>query len=145
MAYGISAGSKLSYATITGGVVGTYTDLAGCTQIPDLGSAPEMVDSTTLDDLVYKTGVLGLIDLGTLEFPFNLDVDAAVENITTVAQLDRDTVYSWKITYASGVEVVFKSRARYSFNAVGANELETFTLYLTPADGFNITVPNTSV
>lgn len=144
MAYGISAGSKLSYATITGGVVGTYTDLKGCTQIPDLGAAPEMVDSTTLDDLKYKTGVAGLIDLGTFDFPFNLEHPSATSNINVIAGLSESTVYSWKVTYASGVEVVFKSKPRYNFNAVGVNELESFTLHLTPEDGLTVTVPSVS-
>ena len=138
--YGISAGSKLSFATITSGTIGTYTDLVGCTQIPDLGQAPEEVDSTTLDDLVYMTSVPGLINIGTLEFPFNLEHPSATANINVIAGLDKDTIYAWKVTYASGVVVTFKSRPRYTFNAVGVNELETFTLHLTPTDGLEITV-----
>lgn len=144
MAYGISAGSKLSYATITGGVVGTYNDLKGCTQIPDLGSTPEAVDSTTLDDLKYKTSVAGLIDLGTIDFPFNLEHPAATSNINVIAGLNESTTYAWKVTYASGVTVTFKSKPRYSFNAVGVNELETFTLHLTPEDGLTVNVPSLS-
>jgi len=145
MAYGISAGSKLSYATITGGTVGTYNDLKGCTQIPEIGQAPETVDSTTLDDLTYKTSVSGLIDVGTIDFPFNLEHPSATSNINVIAGLTASTIYSWKVTYASGITVVFKSRPRYSFNAVGVNELETFTLHLTPEDGLTTTVPTTSV
>lgn len=143
--YRISAGSKLSYATITDGTVGTYVDLVGCTQIPEIGQAPDTVDSTTLDDLVYMTSVPGLINLGNLDFPFNLEHPAATANINVVAGLDKDTIYSWKVTYASGVEVVFKARPRYSFNAVGVNELEAFTLHLSPEDGLTITVPTASV
>lgn len=145
MAYGISAGSKLSYATINGGTVGTYNDLKGCTQIPEIGQAPETVDSTTLDDLTYKTSVSGLIDVGTLDFPFNLEHPSATSNINVVAGLTASTIYSWKITYASGVTVVFTSRPRYTFNAVGVNELEAFTLHLTPENGLTVTVPTASV
>ena len=43
-----------------------------------------------------------------------------------------------------GVEVVFKSKPRYTFNAVGVNELESFTLHLTPEDGLTVNVPTVS-
>ena len=140
--YAISAGTKLSYGTLVEGELPTnWTDLLGCTEIPDLGSAPQNVDSTTLDNLKFTTSVPGLIDIGTIDFPFNLEKPAASANINVIAGLDENTVYGWKVTYASGITVAFKSKARYSFGAVSSNELETFTLHLTPEDGLNITVP----
>lgn len=144
MAYAISAGSKLSFATITGGTIGTYQDLKGCTEIPEIGQAPEMVDSTTLDNTKYKSGVVGLMDIGTLDFPFNLESPSATANINVIAGLNENTLYAWKITYASGVTVLFKSRPRYSFNAVGVNELEKFTLHLSPEEEPEVVVPTTS-
>ena len=145
--YGISAGTKLAWGELgqDGAFPSTYEDLLGCTQIPDLGSAPENVDSTTLDNLKYRTGVPGLIDLGSLDFPFNLETPSAAANINTIAGLDEDTVYAWRVTYASGITVQIKSRARYHFNAVGVNEIESFTLTLTPEDGLTINVPNGGV
>ena len=144
--YKISAGSKLSYGTLgSGGAMPTsWTDLLGCTEIPEIGSAPENVDSTTLDNLTYRTYVPGLMDLGTLDFPFNLENPASSANINKIAGLTATTVYGWKITYASGITVTFKSKARYSFNSVGVNELESFTLHLTPESELTITVPTTS-
>ena len=143
--YGISAGTKLSYGALNQGELpSSWSDLKGCTQIPELGSAPQNVDSTTLDNLKFTTSVPGLIDIGTIDFPFNLEHPATGANINTIAGLTESTVYGWKVTYASGVTVTFKSKARYSFGAVGANELETFTLHLTPEDGLTITVPTTS-
>ncbi len=140
--YKISAGSKLSYGELTQGAFpSTWTDLLGCTEIPDLGSSPDNVDSTTLDNLKYNTSVPGLIDIGTIDFPFNLELPAATANINIIAGLDEDTVYGWKVTYASGITVQMKSKARYNFNAVGVNEIESFTLHLTPEDGLTINVP----
>lgn len=143
--YKISAGAKLSYATITGGKAGSYTDLKGCTQIPQLLSAPESVDSTTLDNLKNKTSVPGLQDLGQIEFPFNLEVPDASANINVIASLDSDTVYSWKVTYATGITVVMESKPSYYFNEVGVNEIESFTLVVTPESDLAVTVPTTSV
>ena len=145
--YAISAGTKLSYGALGAGgaMPSSWSDLLGCTEIPELGTAPENVDSTTLDNLKFRTSVPGLMDLGTLDFPFNLEAPSATANINTIAGLDEDTVYGWKVEYASGIIVKFKSKARYSFNSTGVNELETFTLHLTPEDELDITVPTPSV
>lgn len=144
--YGISAGSKLSYGALgSGGTMpSTWTDLLGCTEIPEIGGSPDTVESTTLDNLKYRTYVKGLQDLGTLDFPFNLEKPAASANINVIAGLDEDTLYGWKITYASGITVTFKAKPSYSFNAAGVNELESFTLHLIPVSEPTITVPNTS-
>lgn len=146
MAYRISAGSKLSYGALgSGGAFPTsWTDLAGCTEIPEIGGAPDTVESTTLDNLVYRSYVKGLQDLGTLDFPFNLELPSATSNINVIAGLTATTVYGWKITYASGVTVQIKSKPSYSFNAVGVNEIESFTLHLIPEEEPTITVPSIS-
>lgn len=141
--YKISAGSKLSYGALgTGGALpSSWTDLLGCTEIPEIGGAPDTVESTTLDNLVYRSYVKGLQDLGTLDFPFNLESPSATSNINIIAGLGADTQYGWKITYASGITVTFKSKPSYSLNAVGVNEIESFTLHLIPEDEPTITVP----
>lgn len=138
----ISAGSKLSFAEITSGTVGTYTDLTSCTQIPEIGGAPETVETTSLDNAKFRTNTIGLQDLGVLDFPFNLELPSATSNINVVAGLDADELYSWKITYASGITVVFKSKPNYSFNQVGINEIESFALHLAPIEEPVITVPS---
>lgn len=145
--YGISAGSKLSYGALgSGGALpSSWTDLLGCTEIPEIGGAPDTVESTTLDNLTYRTYVKGLQDLGTLDFPFNLEKPATGKNINTIAGLTASTVYGWKITYASGITVTFKSKPSYSFNSVGVNEIESFTLHLVPESELTITVPTSSV
>lgn len=139
--YQISAGAKLSYATSK---EGTFTDLKGCTQIPQLLSAPEGVDSTTLDNLKNKTSIPGLQDLGQIEFPFNLEIPDTGANINLIASLDSKTVYFWKVTYASGITVIMESKPSYYFNEVGVNEIESFTLVLTPEADLDVTVPKTS-
>ena len=143
MAYKISAGAKLSYGTLgTGGAFpSSWTDLKGLTEIPEIGSAPDTVESTTLDNLVYRSYVKGLQDLGTLDFPFNLEDPAAASNINVISGLDADTLYGWQITYASGITVQIKSKPSYSFNSVGINEIESFTLHLIPEEEPVISVP----
>lgn len=140
--YKISAGSKLSYAT---SATGSFTDLKGCTQIPQLLASPESVDSTTLDNLKNKTSIPGLQDLGQVEFPFNLEVPETGANINVIAGLNENTTYFWKVTYASGITVVIASKPSYYFNEVGVNEIESFTLVLTPENDLTVTVPTASV
>lgn len=50
-----------------------YTRLYGIKSTPSLNPAPDALETTTLDELEYKTYVDGLKDLGgALEFTFNL-------------------------------------------------------------------------
>ena len=50
-----------------------YTRIYGIKSTPSLNPAPDTIETTTLDELEYKTYVDGLKDLGgSLEFLFNL-------------------------------------------------------------------------
>lgn len=53
-----------------------YTRIYGIKSTPSLNPSPESLETTTLDELEYKTYVDGLKDLGgALEFTFNLTQD----------------------------------------------------------------------
>ena len=69
-------GVHLKYAVeTTGGTRPTtnYIDLVGVKSIPALTSAPDNLETTTLNETEYKTYIPGLKDLGgALSFTFNL-------------------------------------------------------------------------
>lgn len=71
-----TAGVQLLYAAET--TAGTrptsgYTRIRGVKSTPSLNPAPDTLETTTLDELEYKTYIDGLKDLGgALEFTFNL-------------------------------------------------------------------------
>ena len=71
-----TAGIKLRYAVeSTKGTRPTsgYTALTGAKTTPSLNPSPETLETTTLDELEWKTYIDGLKDLGgALEFTFNL-------------------------------------------------------------------------
>ena len=71
-----TAGIKLKYAVeSTKGIRPTsgYTALTGAKSTPSLNPSPDTLETTTLDELEYKTYIDGLKDLGgALEFTFNL-------------------------------------------------------------------------
>jgi hypothetical protein len=66
-----SIGTKVSYAVET--VKGTrpttgFKKIPMITEIPEMNPTPEMIDTTSMDNLVYTTGVQGLKTLDTLTF-----------------------------------------------------------------------------
>lgn len=73
-----TAGIKLYYgeSTVTEGVPAlptTWTQIPGITGTPAMSAAPESLETTTLDELQYKTYISGLQDLGgAFEFPANM-------------------------------------------------------------------------
>ena len=74
-----TAGVQLWYAVeATAGTRPTsgYTRILGIKSTPSLNAAPDTLETTTLDELEYKTYIDGLKDLGgALEFTFNLTED----------------------------------------------------------------------
>ncbi len=82
-------GVHLKYAVET--TAGTrptsgYIDLVGVKSIPALTSAPDNLETTTLNETEYKTYIPGLKDLGgALEFTFNLsqELKTAWETLVT--------------------------------------------------------------
>lgn len=77
----ISAGVKLYYSVeMTKGTrpttLATFTQLPGLKEVPEINPEPETIETTTLDNLEYKTYVKGLKDVGgALSFTFNLTQD----------------------------------------------------------------------
>lgn len=71
-----TAGVQLLYAAET--TAGTrpttgYTRIKGIKSTPSLNPSPDTLETTTLDELEYKTYIDGLKDIGgALEFTFNL-------------------------------------------------------------------------
>ena len=144
--YAIRTGAKLEYATISGETVGDYNQIKGLNNIPDIGSEPDKVEATTFDDLVYRSYVTGLQDVDTMTFGFNLALPNATANIKVVYDLcATGNKYSWKLTYASGITVVFVSKPSYTLVGGAPNDLTQFNLNLIPEGGFTISVPSTSV
>ena len=99
-----TAGVSLVYAVET--TAGTrptsgYTKLTGLKSTPSLNPAPETLESTTLDELEFKTYVKGLRDLGgSLEFTFNLtqnlvnEWDALITAYETAKASNKETWFA---------------------------------------------------
>ena len=100
----------------------------------------------SLDNEKYHTAIDGLMPEVALDIPFNLDVESANANLKAVYDMEASgNEYYFKITYTSGVVVTFRSLVKYSLGAANPNELETFTMHLSPVGEPVITVPSTSL
>lgn len=136
-------GTKLEYSATENG---TYKQLYGVTSIPEIGGTPDKVSTDSLDNVKYHTAMDGLMPEIALDIPFNLDVASAKANLKEVADMETaGTEYWFKITYTSGVVVTFKSTVKYSLGVANPNELETFTMHLSPVGEPTITVPTASL
>ena len=74
MAYNASSTYMTFLMKGTGSGTISYSKLVDIKDFPDLGGAPELLDTTTLTDK-SRTGVPGIIELDSLEFTANYDPD----------------------------------------------------------------------
>ena len=136
-------GTKIEYSATENG---TYKQLYAATSIPEIGGTPDRVSTDSLDNVKYHTAIDGLMPEVALDIPFNLDAQSAQANLKEVYDMEQaGTEYYFKITYTSGVVVTFRSVVKYSLGAANPNELETFTMHLSPVGEPVVTVPNTSL
>lgn len=139
--YTASKGSKLEYQTGS-----TWTQVKGLLAIPEIGSEPNKISTTSLDNLKYETEVNGLMPAPALSFEFNMEDPEVTANINLVHTLSQDTTAkAWKITYSNGVTVEYNSKTIYSFNEVGVDEIAGFTMHHAPEGEPTITIPNGGV
>lgn len=81
-----TAGTYLMYKADE---VGTYAKLVDIINYPDLGSAPNKIDTTNLSATVMKTFIFGLMEAPDFSFECNYDDT----EYNTIANLAGDTLY----------------------------------------------------
>jgi hypothetical protein len=136
-------GTKLEYSTTENG---SYTELYGPKSIGEVGGTPDRVSTDTLSNSKYHTAIDGLMPEVALDIPFNLDVEEADSNMRLVYDMEATgNEYWFKITYTSGVEVKFKSKVKYSIGVANPNEIQEFTMHLSPVGEPVITLPSASI
>lgn len=140
--YNIINGSKLEYCATQNG---SYTQIIGLKTMPDFGSAPNKVDTTTLDNTKYETSINGLIPALDLTYEFNLEAPTANANIKKCIDLETaGTSYYWKVTLVSGIVISYVSKVKVGIKGGSSEDLETFEMYHAPEGEITITVPSGS-
>lgn len=139
-----TAGVSLVYAVET--TAGTrptsgYTKLTGLKSTPSLNPAPETLESTTLDELEFKTYVKGLRDLGgSLEFTFNLTQNLVNEwdaLITAYEGAKASNKATWFAVVIPGLTKAFFFTGEPSAMGVpetSVNSILEITNYITPTN-----------
>ena len=123
----------------------TYTKLVDIKDFPDLGGAPEMLETTTLSDGM-QTYIPGIQSLEALEFTANYDK----QDYTTLAAL-KDTECDFAVwlggTEASGAvtpsgsegKFVFKGKLSVFVVGGGVNEVVDMTITIAPSTPITVT------
>lgn len=143
--YGALNGAKLEYSSTQSG---SYTQIHGLKTIPEIGGTPNYLDTTDLDNTEYETSIIGLMPAQNYDFEFNLELpQLTVEaNIKVANDLeDSGNEYYFKLTYASGIVISFKSTVRISFAGGSTGDLEAFTMHLSPIGEPTRTLPSASL
>lgn len=134
--------SKLEYASES---AGAYSRIYGLRVIPDIGSEPEDIETTTLDNQKYKTSILGLQDVQKYAFEFNMEDPSAESNYKIACDLeDTKNVYYWKLTLSNGVVISFRSKVTTSIQGGEYGDLIGFTMTLAPIGEPEKTIPTTA-
>ena len=135
----ITAGIDFGYAagTSAGTAPTSFTHIPDITDIPEIGaSEPETYESTSLDNLEYKTYVAGLKDLGgALGLTVNdtPEFRTAWEAICTAAEGEYGAWASITIPAPINERLVFKAEPTpYGFGGASINGILTNTAYITP-------------
>lgn len=131
--------TKLEYATSS---TGTYTRIYGLRVVPDIGSEPDDIETTTLDNQKYKTSILGLQDVQKYTFEFNMEDPSAEANYKVACDIeDSGNVYYWKLTLSNGVVISFRSKATTAIQGGEYGDLIGFSMTLAPIGEPTKTIP----
>ena len=139
----ITAGIALKYAVeATEGTKPTtgLVKIPGITEIPEIGSQPETFETTTLDNLEFKTYIDGLKDTGgALGFTandtpeFRTAVNTLIEAQKTATSAGKSVWFFIEVPDPIGETMSFTGKATpLGFGGASINGVLTTTLYITP-------------
>lgn len=113
----LANGIKLSYKTGSG----TYTELKGLKEVPEMGSDPEKVENTTLADEV-KQYEYGIGDPGDMSFKFKYENNSENSSYRILRNLSDDkTVADFKLDYPDTTSFTWKAQVNVKVSGGGVN------------------------
>ena len=137
----LANGAKLGYRT---GSTGTYTNLPGLKEIPDMGVDPERVENTTLTDS-NKQYEMGIGDLPEMTYKFKYDNSSSTSPYRLMRALEADkTVAHFKETLRDGTTTTFDAQVSVKRTGGGVNGVIEFELSMMVQSDLTVTDPSGS-
>ena len=98
-------------------------------------SEPEDIETTTMDNLKFKTAIQGLQDVQKYTFEFNMEDPSAESNFKKATDLeDAGTIAYWKYELSNGVTVTFRSKVTTMIRGGSYGDIIGFNMTLAPID-----------
>ena len=116
----------------------TYTKLVDIKDFPDIGGAPEMLETTTLSDSM-QTYIPGIQSSDAMEFTANY-TKADYETITALAGTETQFAIYFGANGTNGAWY-FKGYASVRVNGGGVNEVVGMTISIAPSTEITTTAP----
>ncbi len=136
----LANGATLEYKE-KGAEQATYTKLQGLKEIPEMGSDPEKVENTTLDDTL-KQYEMGIGDAGDMTYKFKYDNMAADSPYRLMRKAQEDgKVLTFKETLKDGTTTEFDGQVSVKRTGGGVNGVIEFNLNIALQSNLTITDP----
>ena len=135
----LANGAKLEYK---GGSVQSFTKLEGLKEIPEMGSDPEKVENTTLDDTTkqYEMGIGDPRDI-VYKFKYDNTSENSPYRLMRAAQ-EAGTVLDFQETLKDGTTTAFSGQVYVKRTGGGVNGVIEFDLSIALSSGLEITDPS---
>ena len=117
----------------------TYTKLVDIKDFPDIGGAPEMLETTTLSDGM-QTYIEGIMSSDAMEFTINYDLDT-YETLLAMKGAETEFAIWFGGTESNGVVTPDGSEGKFAFKGYlsvrvvgkGVNEVKEATISIAPS------------
>lgn len=118
-----------------------FKKLAGLKEIPEIGTEPEKVENTTLDDSVKKYE-MGIGDAGDIVYKFKYENNSATSSYRVMREAQESgEVYTFRETLKDGTVTVFDGQPSVKRTGGGVNGVIEFNLNIALQSNLDITDP----
>jgi hypothetical protein len=129
--------TKISYKV----GAGTYTEIEGLIDVPEMGGSRDKVDVTNLSDKI-KRSVYGLKDMGELTFKFNYDNSTVTANYRVLKGIeDADSLASFQVTYPDESTHVFDAYIHVKLDGAKVGSVLQFSVTMLVQTDITVTNP----
>ena len=123
------------------GTGSTYTKLVDIKDFPDLGGAPEMLETTTLSDSM-QTYIEGIQSADALEFSANYS-KADYDKLVALKGKNEAFAVFFNEDTTNGSKFYFSGYLSARVNGGGVNEVVGMTISIAPSTAISTTAPTT--